>query len=161
MRNILFLISISIFLIACGGGGTGQSGSNDNYTDENKGKTAITLELNANDRMEFDKTILHAYEGQEITLILNHTGKESVKIMGHNFVLLKDDVNVNRFAAAASSSIDTDYIPARDEMIVHTRMLGGGESDTLVFKAPAIGFYDYLCTYPGHSMMMRGQLAVH
>ena len=161
MRNILFLISISIFLISCGGAGTDQSASNDNYTDENKGKTAISLELNSNDRMEFDKTILHAYEGQEITLILNHTGKENVKIMGHNFVLLKDDVNVDRFAIAASKARENDYIPASDDIIVHTKMLGGGESDTLVFMAPAIGFYDYLCTYPGHSMMMRGQLAVH
>jgi azurin len=161
MRNILFVISTSIFLISCGGAGAEGSAKNDRYTDENKGKTAITLELNSNDRMEYDKTVLHAYEGQEITLILNHTGKESVQIMGHNFVLLKDDVDVDRFAAAASKARENDYIPARDEIIVHTKMLGGGERDTLVFTAPAKGFYDYICTYPGHYMMMRGQLAIH
>ena len=161
MRTIFFLLIVSVFLVSCGGSTGEKSGSDGNYTDDNKGKAAIVLELNSNDRMEYDKTVLHAYEGQEITLILNHTGNESVNIMGHNFVLLKDDVNIDRFAAAASNARSNDYIPERDEFIVHTKMLGGGESDTIVFQAPAKGFYDYICTYPGHYLMMRGQLAIH
>jgi azurin len=39
-------------------------------------------------------------------------------------------------------------------------MLGGGETTTIAFTAPAAGTYDYICSFPGHYGMMKGKLIV-
>ncbi|MGD1893724.1 MAG: plastocyanin/azurin family copper-binding protein [Cyclobacteriaceae bacterium] len=45
-------------------------------------------------------------------------------------------------------------------MIVHTKFIGGGESDTITFEAPSPGTYDYICSFPGHYALMQGKLIV-
>jgi len=129
-------------------------------------KERITLEkeiniiLNSDDLMRFDKNILLVQSGQKITLTLNHIGKMDKSIMGHNFVLLKKDVDVIAFAEKAVLAKNNEYIPEGDEVIVYTKLLGGGESDTITFDAPEKGYYTYLCTFPGHWGLMKGKLVV-
>ena len=46
-------------------------------------------------------------------------------------------------------------------VIVASKLLGPGESDTVSFIAPAVGTYDYICTAPDHAELgMRGKLIV-
>lgn len=82
--------------------------------------------------------------------------------MGHNWVLLKEGVDLAAFGQKSATAMDNDYIPASEEgsIIAHTKMLGGGESDTIEFTAPAKGSYEYLCSFPGHYALMRGVLIV-
>ena len=130
------------------------------------GKEEITLEkeikiiLNSDDLMRFDKNMLLVQSGQKITLTLNHTGKMDKLIMGHNFVLLKKDVDVAAFAEKAVLAKNNQYIPEGEEVIVYTKLLGGGESDTITFDAPEKGYYTFLCTFPGHWGLMKGKLVV-
>ena len=129
-------------------------------------KEQITLEkeikiiLNSDDLMRFDKNMLLVQSGQKITLTLNHTGKMDKLIMGHNFVLLKKDVDVMAFAEKAVLAKNNEYIPEGEEVIVYTKLLGGGESDTITFNAPEKGYYTFLCTFPGHWGLMKGKLVV-
>ena len=39
-------------------------------------------------------------------------------------------------------------------------MLGGGESDTITFNPPEPGVYTFICTFPGHYMLMMGEFHV-
>lgn len=126
--------------------------------DKKSKETVITL--NSNDLMKFDKNELRVFEGQKITLTLNHTGKMSKEIMGHNFVLLKKETNLNDFAQRAMLARENEYIPDGDETIVYTKLIGGGESDTITFTAPERGLYVYICTFPGHYGLMRGKFIV-
>lgn len=119
-----------------------------------------TIVLNSNDLMKFDKNMLLVTSGKKITLTLNHTGKLEKAIMGHNFVLLKQDVNVIAFAEKAVLARENEYIPEGDEIIAHTKLLGGGESDTITIDALAKGHYTFICSFPGHSGMMKGKLIV-
>jgi azurin len=82
--------------------------------------------------------------------------------MGHNFVLLKAGTNITGFAnEAASAGEAVDWIPNDGaQVIAHTKMLGGGQTDVITFEAPEPGTYDYICSFPGHSGMMRGTLTV-
>ena len=80
--------------------------------------------------------------------------------MGHNFVLLSKGTDVQTFAMQAMEAMDNDYIPESDAIIAYTRMLGGGESDTISFAAPPKGRYPYLCSFPGHSGIMKGDFFV-
>lgn len=120
----------------------------------------IKIILNSDDLMRFDKNMLLVQSGQKITLTLNHTGKMDKSIMGHNFVLLKKDVDVIAFAEKAVLAKNNEYIPEGDEVIVYTKLLGGGESDTITFDAPEKGYYTFLCTFPGHWGLMKGKLVV-
>lgn len=120
----------------------------------------IKIVLNSYDNMMYDKKTIEVKYGKNIMLTLNHKGKIGKEFMGHNFVLLKKGVNVDEFAKKATLAKSNDYIPNSDETIAFTKMLGGGESTTISFMAPEAGTYTYICSFPGHYMIMRGELIV-
>lgn len=122
----------------------------------------ITLTLNADDMMRYDKKELKVKAGQTVAVVLNHTGKLGKDVMGHNFVLLQQGVDITEFGTAALSAKDNDYIPESESsnIIAHTKLLAGGESDTIVFQAPPAGTYPFLCSFPGHYGVMQGDFIV-
>ena len=144
-------------------------GCNDTPKKESKPTTSEVVEkkakelnliLNSNDQMQFDKKVLSASPGQKVTLTLNHTGRGNKMIMGHNFVLLKSGIDVDDFARRAVEAIDSEYIPEGDEMIAYTTLIGGGETTSVTFEAPLTGIYTFICTFPAHYQLMKGQLIV-
>ena len=117
--------------------------------------------ITSNDGMRFDVRKINVLAGQKVRLMLKHTGKLDKKIMGHNVVILKNGVKASAFAVKAASSKDNDYIPnGTNEVIAHTKMIGGGESTVVEFLAPEKGTYNYICSFPGHFAMMKGKLIV-
>ena len=124
--------------------------------------TVATVNITADDAMKFNTAEIKIASGRTVKLTLKHIGKMPSKMMGHNFVLLAQGTDVAAFTAAGGTSPDTDFIAAAssDKVIAQTKMLGGGESDSIEFKAPAPGTYDFLCTFPGHAAIMKGKLIV-
>ena len=116
--------------------------------------------LNSNDQMKFDKKIIRVNSNQKVTLTLNHNGRFPASSMGHNFVLIKKDVDVNEYALRAAGARNSEYIPEGDNEIAYTKMLGGGESDTITFDAPEPGTYVFICSFPGHYQLMMGEFIV-
>jgi len=61
-----------------------------------------------------------------------------------------------------SAGLQNNYIKSGDaRVIAHTKVVGGGQSDTVTFptsKLKAGESYSYLCTFPGHSALMKGTL---
>lgn len=113
--------------------------------------------------MRFDKNEISVKEGQTVKITLKHMGKMPKTAMGHNFVLLKKGVDLSDFAAKAAQAAGPEYkLPAEisSSAIIYTKMIGGGESVTVEFQAPAKGTYDYLCSFPGHYAMMKGKFIV-
>jgi azurin len=120
------------------------------------------LKITGNDIMKYNKSKLKVKAGQVVVLTLEHIGKQPKSSMGHNWVLLKQGVDINAFGKAAVNAQDNEHIPQdrTDEIIAHTAMLGGGESDTIIFDAPEKGTYTFLCSFPGHYSMMKGEFIV-
>ncbi len=122
------------------------------------------IEITGNDQMQFNTKAIEVTAGDKVTITLKHIGKLPKAAMGHNFVLLKSDAKVMEFAMAAGKAATTEYIPADDSakaMITHTKLIGGGETDSITFDAPAeAGAYPFLCTFPGHFALMQGVLTV-
>tara|TARA_X000000950_G_scaffold229258_1_gene277032 strand:- start:549 stop:1046 length:498 start_codon:yes stop_codon:yes gene_type:complete len=116
--------------------------------------------LNSNDQMKFDKKIIRVSSNQKVTLTLNHNGRFPAISMGHNFVLIKKDVDVNEYALRAAGARNSEYIPEGNSEIAYTKMLGGGESDTITFDAPEPGTYIFICSFPGHYQLMMGEFIV-
>ena len=120
------------------------------------------LVITGNDLMQFNKKELRAKAGQKVKLTLRHIGKLDINVMGHNVVILKQGVNLEEFAGKAATEKENEYIPqGTDDILVHTKMIGGGQSTSIEFTAPAEpGEYEFLCSFPAHFAMMRGKFIV-
>ena len=123
---------------------------------------AVKVVIEGNDAMQFNLKEVKVPAGSTVALTLNHTGKIAKAAMGHNIVILAAGTDVNKFAAAAMTAKNEDYVPSAQKasVIAATKLLGGGESDTVVFKAPAAGSYDFICSFPGHYAVMKGKFIV-
>ncbi|WP_224484170.1 azurin [Robertkochia aurantiaca] len=120
-----------------------------------------TVTITGNDLMKYNKKEIKVKAGEKVTLTLKHVGKLDKQVMGHNWVLLKKGVDLVDFATEAQTAVDNGYIPeGTDDVIAHTKMLGGGESDTIEFEAPEPGTYQFLCSFPGHYGVMQGEFIV-
>lgn len=130
--------------------------------DNNDLKVAEIL-LISDDAMKFDKKEIRVKSGQTVKLTLKHSGTMPKSAMGHNFVLLKNSINLSDFGNAAAQSKEPDYdIPSEllKDVIAHTKMIGGGETDVIEFPTPEKGTYEFLCSFPGHYAMMKGEFIV-
>ena len=119
--------------------------------------------IEGNDQMKFNKSVIRVKAGQEVKLTLKHVGKMEKAVMGHNWALLAKDADVAAVGNAAAMDAENDYIPSdmADQILVHTKMIGGGESDTIEFNAPTEpGTYTFMCTFPGHYALMKGEFIV-
>lgn len=125
-------------------------------------EAVATITIEGNDQMKFNKNEIKVKAGQKVKLTLNHVGKMEKNVMGHNWALLTKDADIAAVGQASAVAADTDYIPAamKDKFIAHTKMLAGGESDTIEFDAPAPGTYTFMCTFPGHYALMQGKFIV-
>ncbi|MCY1552809.1 Azurin [compost metagenome] len=63
-----------------------------------------------------------------------------------------------------TAGLDKDYLKADDARIIaHTKMIGGGESDSVTFEVSKLAAgesYEFFCSFPGHVSMMKGTLAL-
>ena len=118
--------------------------------------------VEANDNMRYNVKLITVNGGQKVKITLKHVGKMSKDLMGHNIVIINNDVKLNDFAQKANAAKDTDYIPAdyTANIIAQTKMIGGGEETTIEFDAPPAGTYDFLCTFPAHYAIMKGKFVV-
>lgn len=120
------------------------------------------LLIEGNDQMQFNTSELHAVAGKPIKLTLKHVGKIPKEAMGHNLVILQEGTDQSAFALKANDAKATDYIPESEKasIIAHTKLLGGGEEDTIEFTIDKKGSYPFICSFPGHVAMMKGILIV-
>ena len=120
--------------------------------------------MEGNDDMKFSITEIKAKPGESIKLTLKSISKMSGDAMAHNFVLLDKDTDGSAFISDGMSFKDKEYISPNwaDVVLVKTKMLPGGKSETITFKAPsAKGKYEFVCTFPGHFQAgMKGFLIV-
>ena len=163
--KIRVLVILSLFVLSC----NNTNSSKERFTYERTKEEPVVVQnnmisnnvtLNSNDQMKFDKKIIKVNSNQKVTLTLNHTGRFPAASMGHNFVLVKNDVDINEYALRAAGARNSEYIPEGENEIAYTKMLGGGESDTITFDAPEPGTYTFICSFPGHYQLMMGEFIV-
>lgn len=88
---------------------------------------------------------------------------ENADDMAHNFVLVAPGARMEIVNAAMTMPITPEqtFIPPSDKILHHTPVLIPGKTATLEFTAPKEeGVYPYICTYPGHGMVMFGAMYV-
>ena len=84
--------------------------------------------------------------------------------MLHNFVLCAPGRGQAVGTAALALGLEgaeKNYVPETDDVLYHTALTQPGTSDTIFFTAPALpGDYDFICSFPGHAVSMKGVLHV-
>ena len=122
------------------------------------------ITISASDQMKYDSTDLTGKVGQKLTIQLTNDGSLPKAAMAHNIVILKPGTDAMAFVASAGKHAADGYLPDDEQagnMIVHTKLLGPGEDDTISFTPMAPGVYEYVCTFPGHAAAgMRGKIVV-
>lgn len=123
----------------------------------------VTIE--ANDAMQFNqKEMSVAKDCTEVKVTLKHTGKLPKSAMGHDWVLSAESDMQAIVTGGIQAGLAADYLPAdKSKIIAHTKLIGGGESDSTTFKTSALKAgttYKFFCTFPGHSGIMHGVFSV-
>jgi azurin len=84
----------------------------------------------------------------------------------HNWMLARPGAlqaigNLANLMITDPQGLAKHYVPDSKDVLVYTDMANPKESFTIHFDAPKEkGDYPYLCTFPGHWMVMNGVLKV-
>lgn len=101
---------------------------------------------------------------KDFTVTLTHTGHLPPLAMSHNWVLTKksDLDGVARTGMVAGAG--AHHIDQTDKRVIaHTKLIGTGETSSVSFAASTLTkgeTYVFLCTFAGHSPIMRGTLVL-
>jgi len=119
----------------------------------------ITLETATN--LSFATRQFTASAGEPIRFTLKNPD-----VVPHNWALLKPGTlkDVGQLAnqlVADPAAFARHYIPRTDDVLVYTDVVSPKTEFTIFFHAPSKpGQYPYLCTFPGHWMVMNGVMIV-
>lgn len=113
------------------------------------------------ERMLFTNREFHVKAKAPVKLVF-----ENPDVTAHNLVIVQpaaaDEVGLagNEMAKDASG-MAKGFIPDHPKILHHTKLLNQGDSETLRFLAPEKpGRYPYICTFPGHWLVMKGEMVV-
>jgi azurin len=113
--------------------------------------------------MRYDTPRIVVEAGKPFELIVENTD-----VMPHNLLVVSPGSRqavAEAVQAKSPSQLDKKgrpYVPEKDTRVLEaTRLLEPGQKETLKMTAPKNpGEYEYVCTFPGHWMIMWGRLIV-
>lgn len=125
-----------------------------------QGKTETTnITLKAVPGLKFDQLRFSVKPGANVNLTLINNDD-----MDHNLLITKPGKRqhiVDAAAALQDQGPQMDFIPVSDAILWTIPVIGPGEKQSINFVAPTkTGAYPYVCTYPGHGLVMFGVMYV-
>jgi azurin len=115
------------------------------------------------EQMRYDTTRLVVQAGKPFEIIV-----ENLDAMPHNLLIV--DAGTRQSVAEAVQTQRPDkldkkgrsYVPDKDKRVHEaTKLIEPGQKDTIKWTAPnREGEYEYVCTFPGHWMLMWGKIIV-
>ncbi|GAB5535683.1 MAG: hypothetical protein Rubg2KO_19320 [Rubricoccaceae bacterium] len=109
----------------------------------------------ARNAMRFETTRIEAPEGATVRLVMDNETTTSPSML-HNVVVLAEGADVEQIGRAAAGV--EGNVPDDPAVIVATPLARPRGKTAVVFTMPPAGEYPYICTYPGHFLMMQGVL---
>ena len=161
MINNIFTLVVAIFFLASCGSEPKQT-SEPTQAEEIKEKPLEEFTIravgNTMAEMKYDVENITVKEGSKVKITLINEGIDVA--MQHNILFVNFGKRKDLAAKAVQAGGDKNYIPQDPNLIAASDMAMPGETVVLEFDAPKKGNYEFFCSYPGHSMMMRGYLFV-
>lgn len=135
-----------------------QKGPTPAPTDEYKGPIQeITLESDG-DMMKWKSDRIEVIEGQRVKIIVKNNA--STASMKHNLLIVTQGASQAVGMAGAMAGIANHFIPNHKDVLFASTLTEPGTTTELIFDPPAVGEYEFLCSYIGHFMMMKGTFVV-
>lgn len=128
---------------------------------QNEFAGAREIEIATGENLSFQTPQLEVMAGEPIKLTL-----KNIDSVPHNWVLLQPDslAKVGQLAnqlLADPAAGQKQYVPDSPDVICFTDVVPAGQSFSISFRAPTVpGRYPFLCTFPGHWMVMNGVMTV-
>ena len=124
-----------------------------------------SITLQTDDALRFlPSHIVVPAQCKDFTVTLTQTGHLPPLAMSHNWVLTKksDLDGVARTGMLAGAN--ANHVDQSDKRVIaHTKLIGSGETTSVTFAVAQLKAgepYVFLCTFAGHSPIMRGTLSV-
>ncbi|MBL9116952.1 MAG: hypothetical protein JNJ83_18240 [Verrucomicrobiaceae bacterium] len=113
------------------------------------------------ERLLFDLREFKVKAGQPVKLVF-----ENPDVTPHNLLIVQpgaaDEIGMaGNEMAKTPDGFAKGFTPDSPKILHKTKMLNQGDSETLRFTAPAApGRYPYICSFPGHWLVMKGEMVV-
>jgi azurin len=114
------------------------------------------------EQMRYDTPRIVVEPGKPFEVVL-----ENNDFMPHNIVFVKPGTREKVAQAAERMKPEDDdgrgraYVPKTTDVYAASKLIEPGQRATITMTAPnEEGVYEYVCTYPGHWMVMWGQLVI-
>ncbi len=123
----------------------------------------ITIKPDVANPLAFDLKQFTVKAGQKVKLTFHNTHPSVPQ--PHNICIGKPETNNKLLDAAMGMATAPDgmakgFIPDSPDVLFHTKLLQPNMVEVLEFTAPAAGAYPYICTFPGHGILMNGVMNV-
>jgi plastocyanin len=109
--------------------------------------------------LRYDTSAFSVRPGAEVELVFSNFDE-----MLHNLLITRPGARERVVQAAlelGANAADREFVPASPDVLWATKLVPTGESVTLRFTAPTtLGDYPYVCTMPGHGIVMFGTMTV-
>ena len=111
------------------------------------------------ERMMYDVKQLVVKPGKKIKLTFANPD-----FMPHNILLVKpgkaDEIG-ERAMALGARGFEVNFLPESPDILWSSKLIDHGKEQVIEFTAPSVpGAYPYICSFPGHHLIMRGVLLV-
>ena len=111
------------------------------------------------ERMQYDFKEFTVKAGKKIRVLLSNAD-----FMPHNIVFVapgKADEIAREAVLLGPQGFEKQFVPDSPHILAASTMIDHGEEETVSFTAPEkAGDYPYVCTFPGHHILMRGMMKV-
>jgi azurin len=120
---------------------------------------AVYIEAGKN--LTFSTSTFTVRAGEPIRLVFTNPD-----VVPHNWALVTPGAlervgNLANKFIADPEAVNRHYVPKTDDILVYTDIVAPQDQTQVFFHAPAEkGRYPYLCTFPGHWMVMNGVMIV-
>lgn len=119
------------------------------------------LEVAAGKNLTFSTRTLRVKAGESVKLTFSNPD-----VVPHNWVLIKPGTlarvgDLANKLVADPEAVLRHYVPKSPDVLAYTDIVSPQDQFSIFFQAPQEkGRYPYLCTFPGHWMVMNGELIV-
>ena len=162
MKKIILSFGIAALVYACGSN-TNQEGTANNTAtvpEANVASDTIDFTVNAisngQSEISYDPKELNVKPGSKVRIKFVNNGKGT-----SNIVIVKSGAEKKVVQEAEDYQEQNYYNSNNPDIIVGSPVVEPGGNCVMVFTAPEVGLYKYICTYPGgYSTETQGSFIV-
>ena len=108
------------------------------------------------EKMKYNVKSIDVKAGKKIRIVFSNPD-----FLPHNLLVVKPKT-ADKVAAAAvamgAEGFAKGFRPDSSDILAGTKMLDNKQKETIEFTLPGKGTYEFVCTFPGHHILMRGTL---